>query len=597
VRSTAEIPAGLLRARRTAAGARASLAICGLLLSLTDPHGLKSLIGFGLILVTALVQLLAARTDWLRVEESIAPVAAVLIIGLGNEQVTAVSLLWLAAVASGVLARGGRIHWIGRGVLLSALALPIVRLQHLTPGYAALCVGAIALLLTCGRVTSELRSLLELARYDANHDELTGTLSRPAFRAQLDEIAAAGHEHPEMMLMLIDLDNFGAINKSAGHAAGDTTLRSVVARIRSAIGDQGVIGRLGGDEFAAVVSAPEPEALARRLLTDLGREDAGIKAVQASIGIASIQRDGDDAESLLRAVDVALRVAKRTGGHKPSVYAGESFSDLGPGGAREAIERLIDGEGLTMAVQPIVAMPSGTPHAYEALARFHTGGTSSPLHWFALADEFGVRDRLELACLRVALEMLDARPEGTLLSVNLSGSLLLDPRTEGLLSAQRSLDGLILELTENSLLENTAGTHAEISRLLAAGVRFAVDDMGAGYSGLRQITTVRPTYLKLDRSLISGIDTDPDRGALVSAMLGYARQTGGHLVAEGVETEAELETLTQLGVELVQGFYLARPGWPWPAVRVLAPNRPALEPLRSPARTNEAGLPAAQRLA
>jgi diguanylate cyclase (GGDEF)-like protein len=461
------------------------------------------------------------------------------------------------------------------------LVLPIVRLQELTPAYAALCVGAIALLLTCGRVTRELRSLLELARYDANHDELTGTLSRPAFRARLDEIAAPVREPHELALMLIDLDNFGAINKSAGHAAGDTTLRSVVTRIRSAIGDQGVIGRLGGDEFAAVVRSPEPEALARKLLIDLGEEYAGMKAVQASIGIASIPRDGNDAESLLRAVDVALRVAKRTGGQQLSVYAGESFSEQGPGGAREAIERLIDGEGLSMAVQPMVSMPRGTTHAYEALARFHTRGTSSPLHWFALADEFGVRDRLELACLRAALELLGVRPEGTLLSVNLSGSLLLDSRTHALLAVQPGLEGLILELTENSLLENTAGTHAEISRLLAAGVQFAVDDMGAGYSGLRQITTVRPTYLKLDRSLISGIDTDPDRGALVSAMLGYARQTGGQLVAEGVETEAELETLIQLGVELVQGFYLARPGWPWPAVRRLESGRPAPARVRS----------------
>jgi EAL domain-containing protein (putative c-di-GMP-specific phosphodiesterase class I) len=140
-----------------------------------------------------------------------------------------------------------------------------------------------------------------------------------------------------------------------------------------------------------------------------------------------------------------------------------------------------------------------------------------------------------------------------------------------LLGGTGELGGLILELTENSLLEDTPGLHAEISRLLALGVRFAVDDMGAGYSGLRQITTLRPTYLKLDRSLISGIDTDPDRGALVSAMLGYARQTNGHLVAEGVETEAELETLRALGVELVQGYYLARPGWPWPRVHRMAP--------------------------
>lgn len=221
-------------------------------------------------------------------------------------------------------------------------------------------------------------------------------------------------------------------------------------------------------------------------------------------------------------------------------------------------------------VQPIVAVSDRRAHAYEALARFQTGGTESPLLWFALADEFGLRDELELACLRTALGIFEGRPEGSRLSVNLSGPLLLDERTSDLLSGQVTLDGLILELTENSLLEDTPGLHARISDLISRGVRFAVDDMGARYSGLRQVTTVRPSYLKLDRSLISSIDCDPDRGALVSAMLSYARQTGGHLVAEGVETEAELETLTQLGVQLVQGYHLARPGWPWPEITPVA---------------------------
>jgi EAL domain-containing protein (putative c-di-GMP-specific phosphodiesterase class I) len=112
-------------------------------------------------------------------------------------------------------------------------------------------------------------------------------------------------------------------------------------------------------------------------------------------------------------------------------------------------------------------------------------------------------------------------------------------------------------------------------------VRFAVDDMGAGYSGLRQMTTVRPTYMKLDRSLIRGIDADPARGALITALLGYARQTGGHIVAEGVETAAELAALSDLGVELVQGFHIARPGSPWPRseIRPELPVRPLLPPV------------------
>lgn len=169
------------------------------------------------------------------------------------------------------------------------------------------------------------------------------------------------------------------------------------------------------------------------------------------------------------------------------------------------------------------------------------------------------------------LELLDDLPAGTRLSVNLSGPLLLDVRTDELLRSARHLDRLILEVTENSLLEETPGLIAAISRLIADGIHFAVDDMGAGYSGLRQITTVRPNYIKLDRSLISGIDTDPDRGALVAAMLGYVHQTGGHLVAEGVETEAELQTLLDLGVTLIQGYLLGRPGSPWPAVAAQEP--------------------------
>jgi EAL domain-containing protein (putative c-di-GMP-specific phosphodiesterase class I) len=182
-----------------------------------------------------------------------------------------------------------------------------------------------------------------------------------------------------------------------------------------------------------------------------------------------------------------------------------------------------------------------------------------------------VRLATRRATSTAGLELLDDLPAGTRLSVNLSGPLLLDVRIDELLRSARHLDRLILEVTENSLLEETPGLIAAISRLIADGIHFAVDDMGAGYSGLRQITTVRPNYIKLDRSLISGIDTDPDRGALVAAMLGYVHQTGGHLVAEGVETEAELQTLLDLGVTLIQGYLLGRPGSPWPAVAAQEP--------------------------
>ncbi|MFZ1994504.1 MAG: EAL domain-containing protein [Solirubrobacteraceae bacterium] len=586
-----EMPAGLRRARRSAAVGRAGLAIAGALIALTEapvtrhhsPPPVLVLAGFAIIFATALVQLIAPRAEWVKVEESLAPVAGILIVGLGPEQITVWWLLWLVAVACGVLARGGRVFWVGRAMLLASLALPIVRHGQVSLTYACVCLAAITLLLICGRVTQELRAMLDKARYDADHDGLTGALNRAAFRRALDAFLADGGDGA---VLLLDLDNFGAINKSAWHAAGDAALRRVVEHMARVAGDTGIVGRLGGDEFAVILTGPEPEQVARRMLAGVIAKPERAPALGASIGMAQFPCDGEDAESLLRAVDVALRVAKRTGISQLAVYAGDPIAGRGPGGAHDALERLIGGEGLEMAVQPIVSLPDGAVHAYEALARFRLGSSSNPLHWFALADEFAVRDQLELACLRAGLKLLGDLPDGTRLSVNLSGPLLLDPRTSLLLRETRHLDRLILEITENSLMEDTPGVVAEIERLIGEGLNFAVDDMGAGYSGLRQITAVRPSYIKLDRSLISGIDSDPDRGALVSAMLGYVRQTGGHLIAEGVETEAELDTLRQLGVTLIQGYLLGRPAPPWPTIADLGlppTNRDGDQRLRGPA--------------
>ena len=277
------------------------------------------------------------------------------------------------------------------------------------------------------------------------------------------------------------------------------------------------------------------------------------------MGIARAPGDGSDADTLLRAADVALRVAKRSGRQQFSFYAGRSLNDEGPDGARRSLDRLIEGHGLMIVVQPIVDLNTRRAHAFEALARFGVRGGESPLQWFSLADELGMRQELELACMRAALALFDQRPAGSLLSINLSGPLLQDARTREIFDAQRSLEGLMIEITEDALIEDDARMQAAIAPLAARGVRFAVDDMGAGYSGLRQIISLRPSYLKLDRGLVQGIDADPERAAMVAAMLSYAESTGGHLVAEGEKTAEELSTLVGLGVPLVQGYYLDGP--------------------------------------
>jgi hypothetical protein len=202
-----ESDAHVQRARRTAAWARGAIGLAGIALILAKPSLLGEpaigIAGFATIAATAGVQLLASRVKLLKLEESLAGIAAVLIVGFGDQRVGVLSILWLAAVASGVMARGGRVHWIGRTIVLSALVPPIVRDGSLSAEYAGLVIASIALLLTIGRLTVELNSLLRRARWDADHDGLTGLLSRNAFHAALQRASAAAREQRPLSLLML----------------------------------------------------------------------------------------------------------------------------------------------------------------------------------------------------------------------------------------------------------------------------------------------------------------------------------------------------------------------------------------------------------
>lgn len=568
-------PERALGARRLAMRIRAALAAVGLCLALADhslsQHALLAATGFALILLVALIQLLAPRLSWQWGDELLGPVACLLIIGLEAEHVTALSVIWLAAIATGVIVRQGRVRRVARAGLIAMLAVPIITTGALSTSYAGLCVAAMALLATCVRVMRDLDHLLLQARHEADHDDLTGLLSRSAFRAALER--AAGEAQPEapVALLLIDLDGFGKVNKVHGHAAGDSVLAAAGNRLARAVDADCTVGRLGGDEFAIIVPGLGAMPVAQRLLKRLAAGDEhDDRPVSGCIGIAHAPRYGSDADALLMATDIALRVAKRSrNGGQISVYRGVSLSGSGHRSARYAISRLINGEGLSIAVQPILDLSSGAVHAYEALARFQGDGSESPLHWFSIAEELGMREELEHACLRAALRLLRHKPRHARLSVNLSAPVLLEPSTLATIERESDLTHLIIEVTEDALVASAARLRRELAPLRERGVRIAVDDMGAGYSGLRQVTSVRPHYLKLDRSLIDGVDLSPDQAALVGALCLYAKKLDSLLVAKGVETAAELRTLIELGVPLAQGFHLAAPGPPWPRPRLL----------------------------
>ena len=225
-----------------------------------------------------------------------------------------------------------------------------------------------------------------------------------------------------------------------------------------------------------------------------------------------------------------------------------------------AVQRVhdrIDAGPVTVVAQPIVNLRTGGVAGVEALARF-ADDAGGPAAVFADASALGMGVELELAALAAALTLLPRLPPPMYLSVNASAATVLDPRLGDLL-AQCAAGRVVLELTEHSRVTDYAALTAALTRLRARGIRLAVDDAGSGYSSLRHVLTLLPDVIKLDIDLIRGVNADPARRALVVSMVSFATELGATLVAEGIETAAELATLQQLGVSHGQGFHLGRP--------------------------------------
>lgn len=225
---------------------------------------------------------------------------------------------------------------------------------------------------------------------------------------------------------------------------------------------------------------------------------------------------------------------------------------------REAVGRVIEEGAFEMAFQPIVDLVSLKTVSLEALCRFRAEPYRTPDKWFNDAAEVGLGLDLELAAIRAALAHFADMPEALDLSVNASPDLVLSGRLTAALD-HRFLHRTTLEVTEHARVADYDGLHRELAPLRERGMKVAVDDAGAGYSGLQHIVQIAPDIIKIDMSLTRGIHEDRARRALASAMVFYARETGSSVVAEGVETEDELLTLKILGIAKGQGYLLGKP--------------------------------------
>jgi EAL domain-containing protein (putative c-di-GMP-specific phosphodiesterase class I)/AmiR/NasT family two-component response regulator len=225
----------------------------------------------------------------------------------------------------------------------------------------------------------------------------------------------------------------------------------------------------------------------------------------------------------------------------------------------ERTRRALDGGALRMVFQPVLDLQRGSVVGVEALARFPVEPYRPPNEWFDDARRAGLGDELELAAVRAALRQLDVLPPEVFLAVNLSPECVA---SRNLAKVFDAVDGrrVVLELTEHTRVQDYALLLPRLDELRLQGVRIAVDDTGAGYAGLQHILELVPDILKLDLQLIRGIDADPIRRALTSALVNFAAELGAGVIAEGIETPAELATLQSLGVDWGQGYLFARPG-------------------------------------
>lgn len=226
---------------------------------------------------------------------------------------------------------------------------------------------------------------------------------------------------------------------------------------------------------------------------------------------------------------------------------------------RAVVVDLLARGGPAMVVQPIVRLSSGGLAGVEALARFDQTPDRTPEIWFAEAAGVGLQRELELAAVRTALELLPQLPPTAYIAVNVSPEIALEPELHQVLASVDPLR-VVLEITEHSPVADYDALTAALAGLRRQGLRVAVDDAGAGFSSLRHVLGLAPDILKLDISLTRNIDADPRRHSLASALMAFARDLGAEVVAEGIETAGELTTLTELGVDLGQGYRLGRPG-------------------------------------
>jgi diguanylate cyclase (GGDEF)-like protein/PAS domain S-box-containing protein len=419
---------------------------------------------------------------------------------------------------------------------------------------------------------TERKSYEERIAHIAHHDALTGLPNRKAFSDHMAALLGSGAAVEPFALLYIDIDHFKHINDSMGHPAGDALLVEVARRLRSLVGPRDMVARLGGDEFALVVmlDARDAEAFTGTVMDAFERPfalDGAEEYVACSVGVALAPADGDDVTVLQRNADLALYAAKASGRSTSRLYeaamrlTAERRHDL----TVEMRQALAAGD-FELHFQPLMSLADDRISAFEALVRWRhpQRGLLPPADFIPVAEETGLISALGEWVLREACHAAARWPGEIKVAVNLSPCQFRDV---GLLATVVSaLDRaglhpsrLELEITESVLLSENGQNLQLLHALRELGVRIAMDDFGTGYSSLSYLRAFPFDKIKMDRSFVSGIETDPGSMAIVRAVTGLGSGFNLTTTAEGVETPEQLAKLRREGFGEVQGYLLARP--------------------------------------
>ena len=439
--------------------------------------------------------------------------------------------------------------------------------------------GVIQKFISVGKDITERMETQQRLHYLAHHDVLTSLPNRALFMDRLNHALSRTTDRNEKLAVLfLDVDRFKVINDTLGHDIGDKVLTDLALRLNKTAYKGDTVARLSGDEFAVIIEnlthTEDATNLARNILNELAEPfivDGRALFVTTSIGISISPSDGTDSQTLLKHADIAMYRAKDKGRNTYQYYSADMST--------RALERLslethlryaLDRNEFALDFQPQVDTESGDLVGVEALLRWHHSdlGVIMPSDFIPILEETGLISQVGEWVIQQACEQASQwhkqYGQSFRMSVNISARQFSDPNLVQCISdilekTQLSPELLEIEITESIILRDAPWVKNTFQALNALDIRIAIDDFGTEYSSLSYLKRFPVTTLKIDRSFVRDITTDPDDAAIVKAIIAMGKSLKLHVIAEGVETQAQLDFLLKQGCDSAQGYFFATP--------------------------------------